>query len=217
MRGDSNADGAVDVLDFYRCSLPALDLAGAISLWDFPTTGDAGSGPAKPCANHCDCILYSYDFNKDSAQGIGKGIPGANQNTANFELFGFRRNDGALETRSSGSLHDCNSGSWRDLNDSNVAIDDLGFTLLYATDQGPGNHSTMFQLSGDGFWNGGFQNSCIPYDSEPTDPMPSSGDTICVLSRAIEVSMLARLSTDSAVKVALATTVKVRNNHLNIR
>ena len=213
---DLNADGTVNILDFYQCSLPAIDLVGAISLWDFPVPGDAGSGSPMPCTDHCDCVLYSYDFNQDGAQGIGNGIPGANQNTANFELFAFRWNDGALERRTSGSLHSCNSGSWRDLNDSKVVVDDMGFSLRYATSQGNGNHSTMFQLAGDGSWNGSFQNSCSPFDSDTSDPTPLATDSFCIVSRAIDVSIGAGLSGDNTVNIALATTVGVRNNHLNV-
>lgn len=212
---DINADGAVDILDFYQCSLPAIGLVGDISLWDFPSPGDATSGTPTPCTSNCDCILYSYDFNEDGAQGIGAGAAGNNQNTANFELYGFRWNNGAVEMRTSGHVHGCSSGTWRDLNDANVEINGMGFSLVYAIVQGIDSDSTMFQLTGNGTWNGNFQSSCTPVDSDGTDPTPVSGDTICLLSRTIDISMQARLVRDSAVVVALNSTVKNKNDYLN--
>ena len=212
---DINADGAVDILDFYQCSLPAIDLVGSISLWDFPTPGDASSGTPTACTTNCDCILYSYDFNQDGAQGIGTGTAGSNQNTANFELYGFRWNNGAIESRTAGNVHNCVSGTWSDLNDATIEINGMGFSLAYATAEGAGNDSTMFQLTGDGTWNGNFQNACTPNDTDGTDPTPVIGDTICLLSRSIDVAMQARLATDNNVVLSLNSTVKNKNNFLN--
>jgi type II secretory pathway component PulJ len=213
---DINADGAVDILDFYECSLPVIDLIGDIRLFDFPTAGDASSGTPSACTTNCDCILYSYDLNTDGFQGIGAGTAGANQNTANFELFGFRWNNGAAEMRTAGNVHSCNTGTWRDLNDNNVNVSNLGFSMVYATALGAGNDSTMFQLTGDGFWNGNFQSTCTPNDTDGADPIAVAGDTLCVLSRSIDVAMQAQSSLDANVTLSLNTTVKNKNNYLNI-
>ncbi len=212
---DINTDGAVDILDFYECSIPAIDLIGSISLWNFPTPGDASSGNPTPCTTNCDCVLYSYDFNEDGAQGIGAGVPGSNQNTANFELYGFRWNAESIETRTAGNVHSCNSGTWSELSDPEIEINGVGFSLTYATAQGAGNDSTMFQMSGDGTWDGSFKNACIPNDTDGGDPTPVAGDTLCLLSRSLDIALQARLAVDDEVIVSLSSTVKNKNNFLN--
>jgi len=213
---DVNLDGAVNILDFYQCSLPAIDLIGDIRLFDFPTAGDATSGTPTACSTNCDCILYSYDLNADGSQGIGTGTADTNQNTANFELFGFRWNNGAAEMRTAGNVHSCDTGTWRDLNDNNVNVTNLGFSMVYATALGAGNDSTMYQLTGDGNWNGNFQSTCTPTDTDGTDPIAVAGDTLCLLSRSIGVAMQAQSSLDSNVTISMNTTVKNKNNYLNI-
>merc|ERR1712137_1145848 len=87
---DINSDTNLDTIDFFECVTPALDLIGNVTLWSFPAAGTPGTPTA--CANNCDCILYSYDFNEDGRQGIGAGTAGDNQSITNFELFGIRRN-----------------------------------------------------------------------------------------------------------------------------
>lgn len=213
---DINADGSVNILDFYQCSLPAIDLIGDISLWDFPSPGDATSGTPAGCTTNCDCVLYSYDLNQDGMQGIGSGTPGANQNTANNELFGMRWNAGNVELRVGGNVHSCNTGQWAAINDSSVEINGLGFSLVYATALGTGSDSSMFQLSGDGTWNGSFQNTCTPTDTDGSDPTPVAADTFCLLSRSLDVSLQARLNSDANVIVSLNSTVKNKNNYLNV-
>ena len=213
---DINADGAVDIIDFYQCSMPAIDLIGDISLWNFPVTGDAGSGTPTPCNSNCDCILFSYDFDKDGKQGIGDGIPGANQNSDNFELYGFRWNDESAELRIGGVDHRCDSGSWRDLNDTYVDVSALSFSLVYATNEDAGDNSSMFKLTGNGNWDGQLRDSCTPLDSDSSDVTPVAGDTVCLLSRAIDVSIQTRHASDPGIGLTLSTTVKNKNDSLEL-
>jgi len=128
----------------------------------------------------CTCILYSYDRNADGVKG---------DSGAGFELYGFRLNNGAIETRRSGTTHNCTSGQWWDLTDASVNVTALGFEhdLL---------DSTTYYINGTG--NG---STACP-----------SGE-VCLDRRKINISVTAELSSDSAVKVQISNEVKIKNDH----
>lgn len=210
---DINGDGNVDILDYYECSLPAVDRFGAISLWGFPTPGTA-TGTPTACTTNCDCVLFSYDLNEDGLQGIGGGVAGANQNTDNFELFGYRWNDGAIEIRTAGSVHSCNTGTWQDITDPNVTVTAMTFAMTYANAVATGNDSTVFQLSGTGTASGP-STTCVPNDTDVLDPIPLDGDTICLWRRSIGINVVGVLATDATVQVSLVTRVKTKNDYLD--
>ena len=102
-----------------------------------------------------------------------------------------------------------------DHTDADVNVTNLGFAMTYATALGAGNDSTMYQLTGDGTWNGNFQSACTPNDTDGTDPIPVAGDTICVLSRSIDIALQSQLVSDNAVTMSLNTTVKNKNDYLD--
>ncbi|MGD9661074.1 MAG: PilW family protein [Porticoccaceae bacterium] len=226
---DANADGKADIRDFYICATPVINQFGTVTLWGFPTRGSAAGTPVIStegggcgAAGNCDCILYSYDLNGDGVQGIGSGTAGANQNTANFELFGFRwvrsaatNNIGTIQMRTGGSTHSCNSGTWQAITDDNVDITALSFALEYAVTAGsPGawNHSTTFQYSFDGSPSS-MQNNCTPA-AAPGSP-PVSGDVLCLWRRSVGIDIEANLAADPGVSLSLTNRVKIKNDHFN--
>lgn len=215
---DSNGDGSIDILDYYESVIPRLNLFGEVTLWQYPNAGTA-TGTAVTCTTNCDCVLYSYDLNEDGRQGVGaSGTTGVGQNTASFELFGFRWNAGAIEQRSSGDSHDCNSGSWSALTDENVRITDFSLAMSYATGIGTGNDSTVYKLSGstDWVWDGTYREraSCTPSLGTSTDTYDSS-DELCLLRRNIDLEIEGELTGDSGVSAKLQNSVKLKNDFLN--
>ncbi|MCK9502654.1 MAG: prepilin-type N-terminal cleavage/methylation domain-containing protein [Porticoccaceae bacterium] len=214
---DVNSDGSINVLDFYQAAVPVLDLMGAVTLWSFPTPGTATGAPSV-CTTNCDCILFSYDLNEDGAQGVGAGTAAANQNTANFELFGYRWNDGVIEMRVAGDTHSCNSGTWQDITDDNINITSLTFNMAYATAVGAGNDSTAYQFdasTGDWSWNNALQSTCTPVDNDNADPIPTDTDVLCLWRRKVDISITGTLSSDAAVTMTLNTDVKIKNDFFN--
>lgn len=208
---DSNGDGSVDIMDYYLEVLPALDRMGSVTLWSFPTAGVAGVPAA--CTTDCDCVLYSYDLNEDGAQGIGSGATGANQNTANFELFGLRFNDGAIEMRTAGNTHDCNSGTWQDISDSAVDITSLTFAMTFANSVGTGNDSTVYTIDEGGGYT--MAVACTPSVSGTYPGDDATADTLCLWRRKIAITVQATPSGDATASITLNTDVKLKNDFLD--
>jgi hypothetical protein len=112
-----------------------------------PFTSDGHNLALGSCSsNICDCVIYSYDLNRDGLVGVSTN-PAATlvdvdiENTANVEQFGFRLNGGTLEMRRSRSAiantgFDCTSstGMWQDLTDPEITIDD--FKIRYISESG---------------------------------------------------------------------------------
>ena len=206
-------DGEVDIRDFYVATTPAMERFGAVTLWSFPTLGDASSGTPVTCNANCDCVLYSYDLNANGLQGVGAGgTTAADQDDVNFELFGLRWNDGALEVRTSGDTHTCNSGTWEDVTDENVEITTAAFGITYASAVGAGNDSTAYAVAGDG--SGSLMgNSCTPVDSDNTEALPLAADTVCLWRRKVDVDIEGRLADLPQVTMTLGTDVKIKNDY----
>ena len=216
---DVNGDGVLDVLDFYEAVIPAFHQMGDVTLWSFPSPGTASGTPAA-CTANCDCVLFSYDLNEDGNQGIGSGTPGPNQNDVNFELFGYRWNDGAIEMRTAGDTHSCNSGTWQDITDDNISVTNLSFNMTYATAVGAGNDSTAYEIGADAVtgewsWNGAFQNTCVPNDEDVADPIPTNDDVLCLWRRNVAIGVTATLSSDANVTMTLNTDVKIKNDYFD--
>lgn len=167
-----------------------MGLFGTVTLGGSCADGD-GDG-----ADECDCVLYSYDLNDSAKQGVGGGTLGAGgvsaalQDNANFELFGFRLNGGALEMRTAGDSgsYTCAGGTWRDISDDNVLITALTFEAA------PNDSFDSEVYNGNG------------------DAVQDSGE-IWLLRRKFNVVLSGELATDSAVTVELRDEVKIKNDH----
>lgn len=215
---DINSDTVVNVLDFYQVALPIMDRMGEVTLWKFPTPGVA-TGTPTACTTNCDCVLYSFDLNEDGFQGVGSGSVISGQNTANFELFGVRRNNGAIEQRTSGNPQSCTSGDWTDLTDENVNVTDLALSMSYATAVGTGNDSTVYRvLSGSGgwAWDGSYrQRSTCTASLGVNTATYDSSDVLCLLRRNVKVAIDAQSADDTGVSISLQNSVKLKNELLD--
>jgi type II secretory pathway component PulJ len=207
INGDVDEDGndIVDVRDFYEVAIPAMDAFGDIRLFAFATPGDASSG-VSACTNNCDCILYSYDIDGDGAL-----------NADEFELFGFRLNDGAIEMRTAGETHSCNSGTWQDVTDDSVTVTSLEMTRVWANSVGTGNDSTGYRyVNESGKWTvEELQPGCTTTDNDGANPLPVDGDTLCLWRSSILINVTGELSGDAAVSMQLQSRVKPKNDYLN--
>lgn len=191
---DSNIDGNVDILDFYTAAIPEINDIGEVSLFSFATPGNAATA-ASTCSTNCDCILYSYDIDSDGSV-----------NTGQFELFGFRFNDGAVEMRTAGNGHSCTTGTWQDITDDTVNITRLNFTRVWVNDATAGD-STVYPFT-DGKTSAGLATACVAGAGDINDAK-------CLWRRKIQVNLEGELSGDATVFARLRTDVKIRNDHFN--
>lgn len=196
---DGNGDGLVDMLDFYHCAVPAMDLFGKVELYDFPDPGDAGSGAASACEKDCDCVLYTYDLDGDGQLNTGPL----------FELFGFRWNGGAVEMRVGGDdPHSCTAGYWTDVSDANTKITWLGFSLEYTGTPDEEKTAAQYPIIGGKF-----------SDMSATC-MPGAGgidDDKCLRRRAVKIELEGQLASDDQVSMQIETDIRVRNDHFAIK
>lgn len=152
--------------------------------------------------NVCDCVIYSYDLNRDGLVGVSTN-PAATladatiENTANVEQFGFRLNGGMLEMRRSRSTiantgFDCTSstGMWQDLTDPEITIDD--FNIRYIDESG----STLA--------------APVQIDIGNGDGVCSVGET-CFEVRNLDVEISGSLGEFS---LTVSSRVRVRNDRL---
>ncbi|MFA5495799.1 MAG: prepilin-type N-terminal cleavage/methylation domain-containing protein [Porticoccaceae bacterium] len=195
--GDANGDGAVDILDFYQAALPRINDFGPVRLLSFATPGDAASGAAE-CSADCDCILYSYDLNRNGQLDPGGG---------SFELLGFRWHRGAVEMRTAGERHECTSGTWQDMTDGVVEVTRLGFSLEYVDAADAGDATVYPIVDGEV---GGPGKTCIPGAG-------AIADNKCLWRRKVAIDVEGRLASDHAVTLGLTSAVKLKNDHFQIQ
>jgi type IV pilus assembly protein PilW len=180
---DKHEDGRVDILDYYECVSPVINDMGRVEV--------NGS-----------CILYSYDFDKNGGKGTG-----------DFESFGFRLNDGAIEMRTAGDGHACNTGTWQDVTDSSVTITSLTFTLAYVNDASAGDAAMYsYTVGTDPSWSESPTTVCTP---AVAGTLPEDDDVLCLVRRGVQIQVEGQLTADAAVTMALDTKVKLKNDHFN--
>jgi len=188
---DDGGTPVYNILDFYEAAVPRINEFGQVRLFSFATPGDASTA-ASACTTDCECILYSYDIDGNGALSTG-----------DFELFGFRLNDGAVEMRTAGNDHTCSTGTWQDVTDDNLEITSLGFTLLYVNDPATGDATVYPIQSGASL---GPNVACVPGAGALLDDK-------CLWRRKVAISISAQLAADNAVQLALNTDVKVKNDY----
>lgn len=78
------------------------------------------------------CILFAYDVDKDGLVGIGqcgsKNCPDGTDEDNN-EQFGFRLRNFSVQSRYGGHTIGCDSGYWQTVNEGNIEITGLGFSI----------------------------------------------------------------------------------------
>jgi type II secretory pathway component PulJ len=78
------------------------------------------------------CILLAYDLDADGLVGIGQCRNGhcpSPSDDDNVEQFGFRLRNNMVQSRYGGTRLDCGSGYWQALNDPDIEIMQLKFTV----------------------------------------------------------------------------------------
>ena len=151
----------------------------AIALFGTVTLGGTCAGGV------CDCILYSYDRYPDGAPDGAQGTSGGD-----FELFGFRLNNGVIQRRTSGDPQACNSGTWQPMTDASVTVTTLGFEQDAAD-------STIYEILGS------------------DDASCDSTDT-CLSRRKINISIDGELASDSTITLQIRDEVKIKNDHFYV-
>jgi prepilin peptidase dependent protein B len=120
----------------YNATTPALAAANAFTQSAVAGANDGGINLAT-----AGCILYSYD------------MPGtANGTRDSGELLGFKLQDGAVYTASSGSGSGCNASGWQPITDPKVTeITTLTFQYLDASDNVASPQKPFVSASGSGW------------------------------------------------------------------
>ncbi|KJS10043.1 MAG: hypothetical protein VR73_00090 [Gammaproteobacteria bacterium BRH_c0] len=184
MDDDVNGDGKLNILDYYEAVTPVLNEMGLVQV-------------------NGNCILYSYDLDGDGGKSTGQ-----------FESFGFRLNNGAVQMRTSGNGHACDTGTWQSITDSSISITSLTFTLDYVADVDDGD-STFYSytVAPATEWSDTPLTACTP---DVAGEVPEDGDVLCLARRNIEIALEGQLASDAAVTMGLSTKVKIKNDHFNI-
>lgn len=145
------------------------------------------------------CILFAYDLDDDGQLDLGSA--GAGTTSQTHEAFGYRLNDGAIETRQAGAL--CTEGGWEDLtNNSFVTISELVFTCQKEALNVDGSKT----LDADG---NVVIEACTSANLPP--PAPNGGSTIIT----VNISFTATLVEDTSFSLTTSETVTVRNAFYN--
>jgi prepilin-type N-terminal cleavage/methylation domain-containing protein len=183
MSRELRKSGYVNSWDAAGTSLTGVNL-DLIELFGPVTTGGTCTSGV------CDCILYSYDANDDSKQGVGSATKGTNQNNDNFELFGIKKDGDAIKLRYGGKPHACGSGSWESLTDGEVDITTLTFELDAAD-------TVDYYVAGG---------SVTPSTCVATEK--------CLQRRKVNIVLTGALATDDSITVTLEQQVAVKNDYL---
>ncbi len=153
------------------------------------------------------CLVYSYDANRDGAVGTD-------------ELFGFRLNAGAVETRTFSDPADpdnpdtCKTASntWVKLTDPNfMTVTTLNFNLDESECLNT-REPDLVDNDADGTVDEADEGDC--YDLPL--PIATSGN-ITVETRQVEITLTANLTSDAFVHMSMLQNVTVRNDWVRIR
>lgn len=141
----------------------------------------------------CDCILYSYDLDKDGLVDLGSGGCGGTcaagfDDNGEQERFGFRLDNGAIQMRTGGSTYSCTQDSWTAITDDALEVTGLRFELDPA-------ETALVEVA----------------DMDGNAGVCGSGDA-CLERRQINIEIDGRLTSDAAVGQSIRQEVKVRND-----
>lgn len=179
---DVDGDGKRDIRDFYLALTPRWRDMSAL------TISEDGS-----------CILYSYDIDGNGSKGTG-----------DFEHFGFRLDNGAIQMKTAGE-HACAASGWQAITDHTVVVTGLSFELdVYQDTTGFG---ALYSLGGDGKTSGPV-GICEP-SSVGTGILPAPEDTLCLERRSVRILITARSAADPTMTMTLENRVKLKNDFLN--
>lgn len=204
--GADDTTAYLNVLDFYASVMPVKNLFGAVGLFD---------AAGNTCTTNCTCVLFSYDLNSDGAQGVS-GAAGANQNNANYELFGFRFDaaNNEIDMLTSGT-QSCTAGTWTAISDTSVTITSLAMDLVYVDPDTTAGDATIYTLVLDdeaaSVLEPTMGNACAVAIA---GDYPGPDDTACMARRKILLTLQGQLSNDAAVNATLTTEVKLKNDFL---
>jgi len=172
----------------------------ALDVWD-----QAAAASQLPMGSG-DCILYTYDADRDGAVDPAEG-------------YGFRLNGSGVDMRQTGNTsNDCTiSGEWDGIVDTTfVEITALSFDLSSSQcinaaepneeDDG-GTASTM---------DDDFEKNCYDTGAATTWAAPSTGDATTEI-REVLITLSSRLVNDTSVSVTMTQTVRVRNDLIRVR
>ncbi|GIX31134.1 MAG: hypothetical protein KatS3mg124_1606 [Porticoccaceae bacterium] len=212
---DLNGDGGVGVLDYFQAVKTAWKRFGPVRLQRFPTPGDPTSGTPADCTVDCDCVLYSYDLDRDGLQGVGGASgAGSGQDADNFELFGFRWNGQALEQRvavaSAADAASCDAGTWVDVTDDTLTV--TGFAVSLNLGEDETGDSALYEVEvGGATKDADPKTSCTP---SMAGEVPAAGDILCLHRRSLELTLAGALAQNPEVHLTLTSKAKIRNDYL---
>lgn len=162
------------------------------------------------------CITYAYNLDDDYPVMVGSGTTdyGAEFETENLEMFGFRLQGGTLQMRtgSGGSTtFDCNNGSWSPITSSDV----VNITNLSFSEAATECHNVTDASRGD--CNGAFTPGDTTDDTTPADSSdnPVSGDLLIVV-REVHINMSGAHPDYGDAVINLSQTVDLPNDRAHL-
>lgn len=156
----------------------------------------------------CKCVLFSYDRDSDGFQGVGSGgTAGTGQDDDNFELYGFRLSNGAIQMRVGGDAHECGSGTWRGITDASINV--TGLTFQHDVNAADNIQTYVVYDLDDDSCTAGANCSCL---ANPGDCTCQSGDT-CLERRKLNIAIDGELVTDPDITVSIRNQVKIKNDY----
>ncbi len=163
---------------------------------DATDAGSVGSGL---------CITYSYDANRDGAVGAD-------------ELFGFRRNGGVVETRTTGDLADPDTcledlnNTWDELTDPDfMTVTALTFSLAQSACFNS-REPDLVDNDLDGATDEAAEGDCY------VAPLPAvNSRDITAETRQVDITLTASLASDAFVNISMTQSVRVRNELVRVR
>lgn len=133
------------------------------------------------------CILFSYDLDRDGLVGIGQCGNSTCPNgfdMDNVEQYGYRLRSGRIESRQGGRDFNCDSGYWQSINESDIEITHLNFSLA--------SNCTNLKPS---------VASCTHRSNR-------------IVKHAIEISLHVRHTNNPASLLSLEDFIRIRNNQI---
>jgi prepilin-type N-terminal cleavage/methylation domain-containing protein len=181
---------------FSLLQLMSADMRRA-GYWQFdPPTQSASDNPFMQAENRLrsdtlagehsnSCLLFAYDLDQDGLVGVGQcDSCTARQDSDNVEQFGFRLHDFSLQSRYGGEGLSCDGGYWQTLNDPDIEINQLVFSITE-------DCTNLYQPA-----------------------LPCVADEAQVQQRFIRIELAAQLVNQPETAISLSSWLLVRNDRL---
>jgi len=201
---DANKDGSFSQveLDAYVPQNNPFSQFGTTALEILDQASDTSQLPL----GSADCILYTYDADRDGAVDTDEG-------------FGFRLNGSGIDMRQTGNTsNDCAiSGEWAGIVDTAfIEVTSLSFDLSGSKCINAAEPNEIDDGGTASTVDDDFEKNCYDTGTATTWAAPSTGDSTTEI-REVLITLSAQLVDDPQVTLTMSQTVRVRNDLVRVR